>query len=216
MKYERVTAKPVIVSLLLFFTVSLQAFALQEAPPPKVQTYDELLHAIRATRAASQARIETAVEQEKVREAWETGKLIDEHILLHKERAGYGERVITRLAKDLGKSETDLRYMLQFARTYPIHQPADELTWSHYMELLSLNDSKEREEITRQAVENGWGRDRLREEVRRRRSHSEAKAEPLHAVPPGKDRAWRVVLAVDGPYRKRLALDLGFANFFRP
>jgi hypothetical protein len=71
--------------------------------------------AICQTRAASAQRIETLVEQEKVREAWEIGQLIDEHVLQHKERAAYGEQVIIRLAKDLGSSETELKYMLQFA-----------------------------------------------------------------------------------------------------
>ena len=41
----------------------------------QVATYDQLVRAIRQVRAASRTRIEQAVEQEKVREAWETGKL---------------------------------------------------------------------------------------------------------------------------------------------
>lgn len=109
-----------------------------------VQTYEELRQAIMKARAASTTRIEKAVDQEKVREAWEIGKLIDTHVLQHKERADYGKQVMKRLAEDLGMSETELRYMLQFARTYPIHRPADELSWSQYQALLAVNDSKER------------------------------------------------------------------------
>jgi len=126
-------------SFLLIFTLVPQGLS-----TPQVATYDGLLHAIRETRAASQARITALVEQEKVREAWETGKLIDEHILLNKERAQYGERVLQRLSFDLGMSQTELSFMLQFARAYPINWPANELSWSHYQALLSLNDPKER------------------------------------------------------------------------
>lgn len=49
----------------------------------KVETYDELVHAIRAARNASREKIEQAVKEEKVREAWEIGTLIYEHILFH-------------------------------------------------------------------------------------------------------------------------------------
>ena len=145
---------PALAFLFLAFAFSSPAFP---APPalPDVQTYDGLLRAIRGVQAASQKRIEQAVEQEKVREAWETGKLIDTHVLKYKERADYGEQVLLKLAKDLETSETELRYMLQFARTYPIHRPADELSWSHHQALLSLNDPKEREEVTREALLKG-------------------------------------------------------------
>ena len=73
--------------------------------PPNGQTYEQLVHAIRVARVSSRQRIEQVVRQEKVREAWETGKLIDEHILLHKKRADYGKQVLARLANDLESSQ---------------------------------------------------------------------------------------------------------------
>ncbi len=187
---------------------------------PVVATYEGLLQAIRETRTASQSRIETAVEQEKVREAWETGKLIDEHVLQHKERADYGEQVVIKLARDLGTSETELKYMLQFARAYPIRPPADELSWSHYRELLSLNDSKDREEITARAVKEHWNRNRMRKEVRRRQSarkpSQENVSEPALVATRGKVGVYRVIRAKVGPFKRQLALDLGFANYYQP
>ena len=190
------------------------AFAAPQALASNVQTYDDLLHAIRKARAASGQRIVVAIEEEKVREAWETGKLIDEHILQHKERAAYGEQVIVRLAKDLGASETELKYMLQFARTYPIRRPADELSWSHYQALLSLNDPKEREEVTKEAVKQGWSRDRLREEVRRRQARAEPKPKLLEAKP-GTLHTYRVVRDFVGENKNELVIDLGFANYLK-
>ncbi len=187
---------------LFLLTFSNLSFA---APP--VQTYDQLIHAIRQTRAASQTRIEQAVEEEKVREAWEIGKLIDEHILLHKERADYGEQVIIKLAKDLGTSETELKYMLQFARSYAIRPPADELSWSHYRELLSLNNAKEREDVTRQAVREGWSRDQVREEIKRRQRPSRAPAE-LEEIFPGPLNTYQIIRLKD-----RLKIDLGFGLY---
>ncbi len=207
-----------------FLTVLILASALAVpvsfAQPPDVQTYDGLLHAIRGVQAASQRRVEQAVEQEKVREAWEIGKLIDEHILLHQERAEYGRQVLERLARDLDTSQTELSFMLQFAHAYPIYSPANKLSWSHYRELLSLNDSKEREEVTRQAEEQSWTRDRLREEVRRRQASKngtagETRAEVLTATP-GKPGTYRVVRAHYGKQPNQLVLDLGFSSYYRP
>jgi len=191
-------------SFLLIFTLTPQGFA---APP--VATYDQLLHAIREVQSSSQVRIEAAVEAEKVREAWETGKLIDEHILHHKERADYGEQVIIRLAKDLGTSETELRYMLQFARTYPIHPSTDELPWGHYRELLSLNDAKQRTEIAAEASQKRWTQKELRRQIRKRKD-AVAKEESvkLPAITPGPLYTYPVIRLKD-----RLKIDLGFGIY---
>ena len=195
-------------------------FIPQGIASPEVTTYDQLVRAIRETKAASQGRVEAAVEQEKVREAWEIGKLIDEHILQNKERAEYGKQVIERLATDLGSSAVELRFMLQFARAYPIRWPASELSWSHYQALLSLNDPKEREEVTKQAVRERWSRDQVREEVRRRqtagKSSKENTSEPALVATPGKVGTYRVIRAKVGPFRGELALDLGFASYLHP
>jgi len=210
--------RPALAFLFLAFAVSPSAFP-APAAQPVVQTYDELLHAIREVRSSSQVRIEAAVEAEKVREAWETGKLIDEHILLHKERAEYGKQVLDRLAKDLGTSQTELSFMLQFARAYPIHWPANKLSWSHYQALLSLNDPKERDEVTKEALEKSWNRDQVREEVRRRQARAGVRSEepePLTVSRPGKTYTYRVVKAVVGPLTGQLVLDLGFSNYFQP
>ncbi len=138
----------------------------QAGTSPQVKSYDQLLAAIRATRNASQARIEAIVEQEKVREAWETGRLIDEHVLQHQERADYGTQVIVRLAGDLVMSERELYYMLEFYRAYPILPLTAELSWSHYRDLLSVNDRKERNALAEEAAEKQWNQKEVRQAVR--------------------------------------------------
>ena len=206
------------ICVLFFVLFSISLGSRLDATPANVETYDQLVSAIRAARAASRERIEQAVDREKIREAWETGKLIHEHILLHKERADYGKRVLVRLAGDLEMSETELGYMLQFVHTYPISPPAGKLSWSHYRELLSINDEKERSEVTKKAENEGWGRDRVREEVRRRTlaGASSPETEQLVVSKPGKVGTYRVVKAVVGPLTGQLVLDLGFSNYFQP
>ena len=209
---------PALFSLLIFILVPQGSAAPPAAValPQEVATYGQLVHAIRQARAASQTRVEAAVEQEKVREAWEIGKLIDEHILLHKERADYGEHVIVMLAKDLETSETELRYMLLFARAYPIHPAPDELTWSHYRELLSIRNEAKRNEIAARAVKEKWGHKRIRQEARRLSSKVPVASKILEVATPGKVGTYRVVQAKAGEFKGELVLDLGFSNYYKP
>ncbi len=197
--------------LALFLFIFVFSGPGSEAAPAlaDIQTYGELLHAIRETQAASQTRIEQAVEQEKVKEAWEIGKLIDEHILQHKERADYGDQVIIKLAKDLRTSETELKYMLQFARAYPIRPSTDELPWGHYRELLSLNDERQRTEVAAEASRNKWTQKELREEIKRRRitSSKDSPAE-LPKITPGPLYTYQIIRLKD-----RLKIDLGFGVY---
>ena len=193
--------------LLFLSGLLLTLVPLSYAQTVKIGTYGQLVHAIREVRHVTEQRIEAAVDEEKVREAWETGKLIDGHIFLHKERANYGEQTVIKLAKDLETSETELKYMLQFARTYPIRPPADELSWAHYRELLSIHDPKEREEITQQASKQHWSRERMRQEIRNRQHRSEI-PEKLSEVKPGKVGVYRVV-----ERRGKQYYDLGFSFY---
>ena len=184
-------------------------------------TYEQLVHAIREARAASQERIDQAIDQEKVREAWEIGQLIDAHILQHKERADYGTQVIKRLAGDLKMDRTELYRMLEFARTYPIVAPAQPLSWGHYRELIYLKDPVKRKELAEKASEEKWTRARLRSELQGiREASSVVRDEALSEIPltaePGKLFTYRVVKAAAGPLKGQLALDLGLSIYFQP
>ena len=205
-------------TFLMLVLISSGALQAQTAGSAKVETYGQLVAAIREVRTESRKRVEQAVAQEKVREAWETGKLIDEHILLHKERAEYGKEVILKLAKDLGTSDTELYRMLEFARVYPISAPAQELTWSQYRELIYVKDAKERERITAQAASKHWSKNKLRREIKKLKVPAGA---PLPAeVPlearPGIPGTYRVLKATAGEFTGALVLDLGFSNYFKP
>jgi len=116
-------------------SLTLKTTAKTTAP----QTYSVLRAAVRRAIALGKERAVAAVEREKVRTSWEIGKLILEHILLNQDRADYGKKIVGKLAKDLGISRTELNYMVEFARTYPIVRPAGQLSWSHHQSLLSIN-----------------------------------------------------------------------------
>ena len=67
------------------------------------------------------------------------------------ERAEYGKRLLKELSKKLTKeygkgfSRSNLQNMRQFYLKYPICQTlSGKLNWSHYCEILSISDDKER------------------------------------------------------------------------
>ena len=189
----------------------------------KLATYTELVKAVRVAMAGGRKRAEEAVERERVFTAWEIGKLIDEHVLQHKERADYAQYVLPKLAKDLATSRTELYYMLEFARTYPIVPHAGQLSWSDYRDLLVVNVPEKRKALTEQAEKENWSRDRLRKEVRNATRNvsaggqaGEPSDEKLSPAQPGKLGTYKIILAKAGPYAGKLALDLGFSNYYLP
>ncbi len=192
-------------------------------PGSQITTYDELVKAIRGARAESRERVERAVERERVREAWEIGRLIDTHILQHKERADYGTGLLKRLAIDLEMSRTELSYMLQFARAYPVFPSTEALSWGDYRELLALNDAEQRNALALEASKKQWSQKEIREAVRRVKAKlgggasdvEESAPETLTPLEMGQAGTYRVILAKTGPFAGELALDLGFSNYYR-
>ena len=75
-------------------------------------SYASLVRRVREAFARGRKRAREAFEREKVRTSWEIGKLINEHILLHKARADYGKKVAKRLSVDLSIGVTELHYMM--------------------------------------------------------------------------------------------------------
>jgi len=184
-------------------------------------TYTSLKSHVRETIARGRERALRAVEQEKVRTSWEVGKLIQKHILLNKKRAAYGAQVIKRLSSDLSISNTELKYMVEFARAYPIGRPAGQLSWSHYTKLLAVNDAKKRDKLISQAVKQQWSRSELTREIKRLKAAkqittTEIPAAELLIPRRGALNTFKIVKAEIGPFKGKSVVDLGFSCYHRP
>ena len=96
---------------------------------------------------------------------WDIGRTI----LARQERAGWGAKVIDRLAADLleafpdmkGFSPRNLKYMRAFAAAWPeraiVQEPLARIPWYHHIALLEkLEDSADRLWYARQVIEHGW------------------------------------------------------------
>lgn len=107
-----------------------------------------------------------AAELAKVRTYHETGRIIREHVLVYKDRADYGAKVIPRLAADLDIDRSVLLRCVQFFRAFPIVATWRQLTWAHYRVLIPVQDPKLRRALAGEADRARWPVVRLEERIR--------------------------------------------------
>ncbi len=102
---------------------------------------------------------------------FEIGRMIVEEEQNGKERAEYGKRIIKELSRRLtaefgkGFSQRNLEQMRQFYLTYSKTQTLSaqfNLSWSHYLFLLRINNEEERKFYEIEAINNGWSLRELR------------------------------------------------------
>ena len=115
--------------------------ALIPAAAPK--TYAELKRRVEEALLTGQRRVEAA----RVLTYFETGRLINAHVLLNEERASYGSQVLDRLARDLQIARTTLYQCTQFARYFPIVRHGGQLIWAHYRLICQIEDGAQRKEL---------------------------------------------------------------------
>lgn len=125
--------------------------------------YRHLLEQISETYTRGRVQAVQAVNAHITETYWQVGRDIVEFEQGGKIRADYGRALIASLAKDLGLrhgkgfSRSNLVYMRLLYLRYPISQkPSHQLSWSHYVELLKLDDELERGFYERQAIAERW------------------------------------------------------------
>ena len=125
--------------------------------------YVALLQQISDTYTQGRMQAVQAVNTHITQTYWQVGRQIVEFEQGGKARAEYGKALISSLADDLslrhgkGFSRTNLVYMRLLYQRYPISQkPSDLLSWSHYVELLKLDDDLERSFYEQQAIHEKW------------------------------------------------------------
>ena len=130
--------------------------------------YRELLADLKARVRGTQLRAARAVNTEVLRLYWSIGR----DILERQRTAGWGGKVVDRLAADLrrefpdmrGWSRSNLLYMRRAADVWPtepefVQQPVGQLPWGHVTVLLDrLRTRDDRDWYAARAVAEGWSR----------------------------------------------------------
>jgi len=158
--------------------------------------YGRVLETIKADVRSARQRALRVVNTELVALYWRIGRTI----LDRQDAEGWGAKVIARLSDDLrrefpemtGLSATNLKYMRQMAATWPAEpigqQAVGQLPWGHVTVLLDkLPDAGERDWYAARAVEHGWSRNVLLNQIKGQ-AHRRVGAAPSNfaaQLPPG-------------------------------
>ena len=125
--------------------------------------YQGLIRQISETYLHGQGQAILAVNSHLVDTYWKVGQYIVEFEQKGEERAAYGKGLLESLSKDLsvlhgkGFSLSNLKRMRQFYLVYTIGaKPSHQLSWSHYVELLKIDDELERSFYEKQTILENW------------------------------------------------------------
>lgn len=125
--------------------------------------YQKLLGHISQIYTEGRLRAFQAVNVHMTKTYWNIGHDIVEYEQGGKVKAGYGKALLANLSHDLtrlhgrGFSRSNLVYMRLLYLRYPISQKlSDLLSWSHYVELLKIDDDLERSFYEKQACIEHW------------------------------------------------------------
>jgi len=129
----------------------------------KKSEYNALISSIGTLLEEARKRVYTQVNQILVKTYWEVGKMIIEYEQKGKEKAEYGSRLLDNISKDLklrygkGFSKSNIVYMRLFYIKYPKSETlSHQLSWSHYFELLKIEDDLERSFYEKQCIKEKW------------------------------------------------------------
>lgn len=133
-----------------------------------------LLTDLRSLIEQARQRAAVAVNRELVLLYWDVGQRIRVEIL-GETRAEYGERILPTLSAKLvtefgiGFGERNLARMIKVVEQFPdralVEKFSEVLSWSHFVEVLSLRDSMEREFYATLCHANRWSVRGLRKEI---------------------------------------------------
>ena len=131
---------------------------------PKTDAYRALLQNVGNALTQGRSRAAAAVNTAMVQTYWEIGRQIVEYEQKGNERAEYGTELLKRLSHDLterygkGFGKSNIFAMRRFFLLYQKFQTVSgKLTWSHYVELLKVDDPLERSFYEKESEQSHWG-----------------------------------------------------------
>lgn len=138
----------------------------------KYGEYDKLLNSIGELLESARRQVVRTINTILVKTYWEIGKRIVDYEQKGKDRADYGVELLKRLSRDLrlkygrGFSRSNLQYMRLVYIKYPKCQTVSgKLSWSHYVELLSVSDDLARSFYEKQCIKENWSVRELKRQI---------------------------------------------------
>lgn len=140
---------------------------------PIMHNYETLKNQLKILLAKGREKAYSLVNSVLVETYWNVGKYIVEFEQKGDVKAEYGKELLTKLAKDLtleygkGFSRSNLTYMRKFYLTFPKSETlSHKLSWSHYFELLKIDDELERNFYLKQCEKENWSVRELKRQLK--------------------------------------------------
>ena len=136
-------------------------------------TNNNLFEQIKNLIEQTKSSVAVAVNSSLTMMYWEIGNKINQDILKNK-RAQYGKEIVVTLSRQLqdnfgkGFDEKNLRRMMQFANSLEKQKVVTlsrQLSWSHFLALLPLQDTLKIEFYAQMSIAQNWGVRTLRERI---------------------------------------------------
>ena len=138
----------------------------------KPENYKGLIKDIGKILEDSRTKAFRAVNEILVKTYWEIGRRIVVFEQQGKERAEYGSYLLEKLSKDLrlrhgkGFSRSNITYMRLFYLKYQKSETlSHQLSWSHYFELLKIEEDLERSFYEKQCINENWSVRELKRQI---------------------------------------------------
>ncbi|WP_209451812.1 DUF1016 N-terminal domain-containing protein [Lactimicrobium massiliense] len=135
--------------------------------------YQDLLQNIGTALNNGRQKAVNQINQAIVETNWNIGRYIVEYEQAGHEKAEYGSETLQMLAKDLtnqygtGFSRSNISRMRQLYLAYPkCATLSHKLSWSHYVELLKIDDPQERSFYLRECEQENWGVRELKRQMK--------------------------------------------------
>lgn len=135
--------------------------------------YEELIRQVGESLEKGRKNVVSAINAAMVITYWEIGRHIVEYEQNGHETAEYGSNTLKKLARDLtdhygkGFSWSNTYRMRQFYIIYPNFATlSQKLGWSHYVELMKIEDPLEREFYEKECVSEQWGVRELKRQMK--------------------------------------------------
>jgi predicted nuclease of restriction endonuclease-like (RecB) superfamily len=136
------------------------------------EEYQILLSQIYSIVKEGQNKVAYAVNTAMLETYWTIGQYIVEFEQHGNAKAIYGQKLLQNLSKDLirsigkGFSHSNLMRMRQFYLGFPIYATVShKLSWSHYIELIKIDNTNERDFYEKQALNEKWGLRELKRQI---------------------------------------------------
>ncbi|MHB8903578.1 MAG: PDDEXK nuclease domain-containing protein [Patescibacteria group bacterium] len=131
--------------------------------------YQNLLHELKSIIEKGKSNVYKAVDNNLVETRWQIGERIVREELKYQDRADYGEYLLKNLAIDLNTARPRLSEIIRFYKCYSIVRTlCEQLSWRHYVLLITIVNQKERKFYEQKIVANSWS---VRELARQIKSH---------------------------------------------